>query len=371
MILQSLEPTELAIPFKQAFKHASAERHATQSLWIRARATSGAVGFGEGCPREYVTAESMSTAFAFVERHTKEWLAGITSLGVLAEWVRTHVLEIDANPAAWTAVELALLDLLGKEQHISVEGVLGLPELSGHFCYTAVIGDGPHAQFSSQLDRYMQQEFRFFKIKLSRDLSENREKVRLLTEAGIAGSAVRADANNLWQDADACIAALESLNFGFMALEEPLSAGDWAGLNRVAEATNIPVILDETVSREEHLDLLSPKKGRWIVNCRVSKMGGLLRSLELQRSAQCRGLGIIVGAHVGETSVLTRAALTLAAAAGSALLAQEGAFGTHLLTHDMADPPLMFGRGGVLEISEAGLGARPGLGLNISEGMQN
>ena len=171
---------------------------------------------------------------------------------------------------------------------------------------------------------------------------------------------MRADANNLWQGADACIADLKSLSYRFMALEEPLGAGDWAGLDRVAEATNIPVILDETVSREKHLDLLSPAKGRWIVNCRVSKMGGLLRALELQRSAQSRGLGIIVGAHVGETSVLTRAALTLAAAARGALLAQEGAFGTHLLTHDMADPPLMFGRGGVLEIAEAGLGARPG-----------
>jgi L-alanine-DL-glutamate epimerase-like enolase superfamily enzyme len=371
MILQSLEPTKLAIPFKQAFKHASAERHVTQSLWIRATATSGAIGFGEGCPREYVTAESMSTALAFVERHSKEWLAGITSFGALGEWVRAHVLEIDANPAAWTAVELAVLDILGKEQHMSVEAMLGLPELAGRFCYTAVVGDGPPAQFASQLDHYVQQEFSLFKIKLARDMAENREKVRLLTEAGIAGSAVRADANNLWQDADACIADLESLGCRFMALEEPLGAGDWAGLNRVAEATNTPVILDETVSREEHLDLLSPAQGRWIVNCRVSKMGGLLRSLQLQRFAQSRGLGIIVGAHVGETSVLTRAALTLATAAHGSLLAQEGAFGTHLLAHDKADPPLMFGPGGVLEISEAKLEAKSGFGLNISGEMQN
>ena len=165
---ESLEPAELAIRSNRHCKQDVGRTTCNTSLWIRARATSGAVGFGEGCPREYVTAESMSTALAFVERHREEWLAGITSLGVLAEWVRTHVLEIDANPAAWTAVELALLDLLGKEQQMSVEGMLGLPELTGRFCYTAVIGDGPPAQFSSQLDRYLQQEFRSFKIKLSR-----------------------------------------------------------------------------------------------------------------------------------------------------------------------------------------------------------
>ena len=65
MMLESIEASELAIPFKGAFKHAAAERHATQSLWVRAHAASGETGFGEGCPREYVTAESLGTALSF------------------------------------------------------------------------------------------------------------------------------------------------------------------------------------------------------------------------------------------------------------------------------------------------------------------
>jgi len=68
MTLRSLEASELAIPFKGAFKHASAERHAMQSLWVRVYSESGAQGFGEGCPREYVTGESISAALAFVDR---------------------------------------------------------------------------------------------------------------------------------------------------------------------------------------------------------------------------------------------------------------------------------------------------------------
>ena len=51
MILESIEASELAIPFKEAFKHAAAERHSTQSLWVRAREAGGETGFGEGCPR--------------------------------------------------------------------------------------------------------------------------------------------------------------------------------------------------------------------------------------------------------------------------------------------------------------------------------
>ncbi len=95
-------------------------------------------------------------------------------------------------------------------------------------------------------------------------------------------------------------------------------------------------------------------------------MGGLLRSLELLQASQKRGFGIIVGAHVGETSVLTRAALTLAQMAGERLIAQEGAFGTHLIVRDVAEPPLMFGVGGVIDLSESDLASGPGLGLHVT-----
>jgi hypothetical protein len=68
---------------------------------------------------------------------------------------------------------------------------------------------------------------------------------------------------------------------------------------------------------------------------------------------------LIVGSQVGETSLLTRVALAVAHAAGEALLAQEGAFGTLLLENDVCTPPLMFGHGGTLRFESSG----PGWGL--------
>jgi L-Ala-D/L-Glu epimerase len=65
---------------------------------------------------------------------------------------------------------------------------------------------------------------------------------------------------------------------------------------------------------------------------------------------------------VGETSLLTRAALTVAAQAHDLLLAQEGAFGTHLLAADVCEEPLMFGAGGQLALRDP---AAPGLGIAV------
>jgi L-alanine-DL-glutamate epimerase-like enolase superfamily enzyme len=366
LALESIQACALSIPFKAAFKHASAERAATQSLWVQCRSRDGLAGHGEGCPREYVTAESLASAQGFVAAHLHDWLAAFHDLDSLAAWVGQHGAEIDRHPAAWTAVELAFLDLAGKHSGKSIEALLALPELKGRFQYTAVIGDAAAAQFEAQLAHYLKAGFRDFKIKLSGDLARDGDKVRLLGAAGVSPQRVRADANNLWRSAEQASRDLRALDFPFFALEEPLQAGDYAGLRRLAQALDTKIILDESLLRAAQLDELVGFSERCIVNLRVSKMGGLLRSLELAREIRSRGLGLIVGAHVGETSVLTRAALAVAHSARDSLIAQEGAFGTHLLSRDVTESPIMFGAGGILDAERAAFAGKPGLGLVVT-----
>jgi L-alanine-DL-glutamate epimerase-like enolase superfamily enzyme len=136
-------------------------------------------------------------------------------------------------------------------------------------------------------------------------------------------------------------------------------------MHRLASALDTQIILDESLLRADQLDQLSDSADRWIVNLRVSKMGGLLRSLELVRELRRRGLRVILGAHVGETSLLTRAALTVAHSARDLLVAQEGAFGTHLLSTDVVEAPIMFGQGGILDATPLGMKTE-GFGLTVS-----
>jgi L-Ala-D/L-Glu epimerase / N-acetyl-D-glutamate racemase len=366
MQLKSIYASLLSIPFKAAFKHASAERSTTEALWVEAMTQSGLIGFGEGCPRNYVSAETVATARGFVTAFHDEWLERIRDIDSLSEWVRLHRSAIDQNPAAWTAVELALLDAFGKERGCSIETLLGLQPISGQFRYTAVLGDGSMESFQAQLSRYLRLGFRQFKIKLSGIFERDLRKVHALSEAGVTGDAVRADANNLWADIEVAATHLKALGYPFFALEEPLRPNDYGGLRQLAERLGTRVILDESCLREQQIAELPDPLPTWIVNLRVSKMGGLLRSLGVLRSIRERGVGLIIGAHVGETSILTRAGLTAASGARDISLGLEGAFGTHLLSIDVAQPPLMFGLGGVIDVDSLGLSSSPGLGLEIA-----
>jgi L-alanine-DL-glutamate epimerase-like enolase superfamily enzyme len=273
------------------------------------------------------------------------------------------VQDIDRNPAAWCALELALLDLLAREQGQPVEALLGLPPLRGPFRYTAVLGDADVGTFSKQLERYRQAGFTQFKVKLSGRYEHDRDRLAQFSEECAAGCDVRLDANNLWQDWRVASDYLQRLPGSFAGIEEPLAAGDQTGMASLFRETGIPVILDESLLRAGQVAGLDEGIG-WRINLRVSKLGGLLRSLDVLEAARDRGIPVIVGAQVGETSLLTRAALTLATAAGDLLTGQEGAFGTHLLSRELCRPVLMFGPGGKLagDVVEA-LAGMPGYGM--------
>jgi L-Ala-D/L-Glu epimerase / N-acetyl-D-glutamate racemase len=353
---------ELRIPFTVAFRHAAAERAETATAWVEAIGDDGVVGCGESCPRTYVTGETLATARAFALKHEASLRAGVSSLDTLREWMAAHWREIDENPAAWCAIELALLDLLGKRQRAPVEMLLSMPLLEGRFCYTAVLGDSSPAGFHAMAERYLQQGFTDFKVKLSGDIQRDSEKLAVFKDRPAGSIRVRADANNLWTNSQQAIDALTHLTFPFFAIEEPIGKDRHGDLPAIARALNCRIVLDESFVRRDQLSLLADPPSQWLVNIRVSKMGGLIRSLEAVDAARRHGVGVIVGAQVGETSLLTRAALPVARAAADRLVAQEGAFGTFLLARDTCQPPIMFGKGGVLDTASTPALAAPGLG---------
>ncbi|MDB5257413.1 MAG: hypothetical protein JWM14_2108 [Chitinophagaceae bacterium] len=348
MKLTGISLKKLNIPFKVSFKHTSAERSVTQSIWVTAVSTSGNVGHGEGCPREYVTNESLDTAAVFFDTYQTSLIDQIHDLDSLTSWLLEHKKEIDKNPAAWCAIELALLDLIAQDNKQSIESTLGLDPISQPFQYTAVLGDSSLEVFTGQLERYLAMGFSDFKIKISGNIETDNQKLFLFNQYDQQKIRVRLDANNIWATAEAAITYIKALSYPIFAIEEPLSAGQYEALNTIAETCGIKIILDESFLNADDFEKISGPAAHWIINLRVSKMGGLLRSLLLVKQARQLGISLIVGAQVGETSLLTRAALTVSNGARDVIIAQEGAFGTLLLQQDICDPPLMFKEKGIL-----------------------
>lgn len=375
MQIRRVEASTFPVPFKRVFRHAQASRSQAENLIVTLHGADGRIGYGEGCPRQYVTGETVDSCASFVRQHSGSFSASVRSAESLLGWIEAHRGAIDENPAAFCAMEIAALDLLGKTLGCSVEEVLGAVQGvatrtgqgPGEIAYSAVLGDMPAPLYRWQLRSYRARGFTDFKVKLSGSARRDRAKLAPFAVSSAKALRVRLDANNFWTSPVECIEHLAGLGEVAFAVEEPLQAGDVAGCAEVARACGLTIIADESLRRVDELAALEDPH-RWIANVRVSKMGGIVRSLEVVAEAARLGVGVIVGCQVGETSLLTRAGIAVISLANEPVVAAEGAFGTHLLSRDLTTQVIMFGRDGVLRCDDLPTGASGfvgGLGLEL------
>lgn len=348
-------------PLRFRFKHASASRATASSIIVKLSDGQNH-GFGEACPRPYVTGETEQSVIDFLESRGEQWAASVRSLDDLRTLLETEGRTIDENPAAFGALELACLSLLAQRAQQSLEALLAVPPLDQDLQYSAVVGDSGPGTTALQSWIYALAGFRDFKIKLGTDLPRDIQRFSRLPP----NIRLRVDANNLYEHPQDFIAHLTALKKPIWAVEEPLRPGDAEGQAHIARQTGVRIILDESLFNQDQLTAYADPSLGWIANIRVSKSGGVLRSIDLARSAQQQGMDVILGAHVGESSLLSRAALTVGQALDTPLLAREGAFGRILVTEDVARPSLRFGRGGRLRLKPWGFADRAGLGLSMA-----
>ena len=89
MTLTQLDIQRIRIPFHGTFRHSSAERSETQSVLVTARDDQGLAGYGESCPRSYVTGEDLESVEAFFAALAEEIKQEIDDVESLREWIET------------------------------------------------------------------------------------------------------------------------------------------------------------------------------------------------------------------------------------------------------------------------------------------
>ena len=350
-----IEVYPLRLNLKTTIRHASATRNEGESIWVRVT-RNGIEGFGEGCPRTYAAGDDLESSITWINDKFIGKYECPESLDELKAWTKNNSSKIDMYPSAWCALEMALLDLFSRESKCSIEEYLGLKNNKRSGRYTAVLPDSKIWEYTVIADKYLIRGLTDYKIKLRGKFEKDQEKLNILHDLckqyGITDIRIRLDANNYWKDkSDEAIEFLKKLDTSIFAVEEPVRAGDIEDIKKVSLETGLPVILDESICTLENLLQFKDLPGKYIANIKISRVGGLLRSLEMIDELKKMNWSVIISCHVGETSLLTRAALIISSCAGESLIAHEGALGDYLIECEPAEPMLKFGRNGILDLN--------------------
>jgi muconate cycloisomerase len=346
-----------AAPFTFGFKSSHVQRLQADSIIVELAFDNGLSGWGECVPRPYVTGETPQSVIRLVGNFYPECLFR-TDISYLAD-IRKVLQNLENNCrelgvpylSALGGVDIALLDALGKLQKKSVIELLG-GVVRDRVPYSLSIPILPQSEVHQIIDIAKRLEFRFIKILMGADPDENLRRVKQVRSELGESADIRLEANGSWTVPEA-IQNIQKLKFfGISAVEQPVEPCNLEGLREVRNKTGIPVILDESMCHFEDAKRVIAAHACDILNIKISKCGGLLRSRRIADFAKDEGIPCQLGAHVGEASILSRAGECFALT-------------TENITLFEGCSPLLFGSGLVTEGVHLDHPASTGLGIRI------
>jgi len=238
-----------------------------------------------------------------------------------------------------------------------------LPAKSQVVTYSAVFSSGDLKNTIELAKRAKQNGIKHIKIKVGKD--SDMECIAGVRDIMGESVSIRLDANCAFNVKKAIqfIGSIEKYNID--SIEQPIKRGNPADLATVKANSSIPIMADESIVTYADAKNLIENDACDYFNLRISKCGGLYRSLAIAELAEQEGIKVQLGCQVGETAVLSAAGRHLAAYLSNIKFI-EGSYSTLLLEEDISKEKIVFGNKG-----EAPVLTGHGLGVNIRKDILN
>jgi muconate cycloisomerase len=327
-------------PFRFSFHSPHTIRIQSDSIVVELQFDNDILGYGESAPRPYVTGETplavANTIGSFFSKILfRSEINSIKDVKRTLDALERECVDnnLDAYNSAIGAIDIALLDALGKLRGVSPHHYLG-PIIGEKISSSLSIPFLHESIIRGLYDELNTLEFDSIKLIMGGVQEYNIERVRMIRSLFGDRLDMRIEANGKWSTEQA-ISYIETLKrFNISGVEQPVARGNIEGLQEIRRKTGIPVIVDESMCSLLDAKKLIEAKACDIINIKISKCGGLLKSKEIREFAESRNIPCQVGAHVGETDILGKAGRYFAMTTRN-LFCFEGF--SHLLFEDLLE----------------------------------
>lgn len=295
MRIDSVQCWTIQAPIAQTYEMSAGTHDAARCVVVRVEAADGAYGFGEA--HQGVGGYSSETTGTMAELFTEVYgpaVIGCESSKVSLLMHRLHKIR-SGNSFIKAAIEMALLDLLGRQLGVPLALLFGGSERSTINLIGGMGFSDPNAA-SARARTLLEAGFGTIKLKVGdREVEDDIDLVKAVrTELG-DGPAIRVDANGAYSLPDATRLAHGIEDLDIELLEQPLARWNLNGMAELRRRTIIPLMADESVETAYDVVRIGRESAADIVKIKVAKVGGILPSLQIIGVAEAFGIGVVVG----------------------------------------------------------------------------
>lgn len=296
------------IPLREPFRIALGTSTVSRNVVIEVETRDGITGMGEASPSKRVLGEDIESVVSTLNMIYHK-ISGWESLSLEKAYSLLH--GTSGSPSAKAALDMALLDIVGKDLGVPVFRLLGGFRDSIETDITIGIMD-PEEQ-ARRAVMHVESGFRILKVKLGEDPETDIRRVRAVRDAVGEGIKIRVDANQGWSVEEAIRVIDRISGYDVELVEQPVRWDDLSGLAEVRKNSPVPVAADESVKTPEDAIRAIEMDAVDIINIKLMKSEGICGAVRIAHISEAAGVKNMVGC-MGESGVGITAAVHVAQA---------------------------------------------------------
>lgn len=386
-----MEDTDLAyfsmrrihMPLKFEFKTAKGLVRNRELLIIEAHGRDGTIGYGENVAfmDPFYSNETLDQSEAFIRdlaapylykvRHelrrqglTRNLAEGLNLYSLVEnmdapEAMQAFQVMASEFPMAIASLEMALLDLAGKQQGWNAVSYVMGQELEDQIPMGLALGDMPLDALMEEINKYIALGCQRIKLKVkpADGLARTRAVRNAFPHIDLAVDANGSYDLGSWSD------LLDYDDFRLKCLEEPFPSHMKKGFQEICRKPDwtlrTPICLDESVMNLGQLKEAHEQGCIDVLNVKIGRLGGLYNVKEMINYCRQHGIGYWIGSMV--ESSLSKTMHVQLAALGDSYMAGDLSDSSRYFPMDLSIPDLSF-VGGYMTVPKG-----PGLGLSINQ----
>jgi muconate cycloisomerase len=346
-------------PLKMKRRHGVGDIERTMpGVIVQIATDSGIVGWGEAAPWAVFTGTAEANAQA-IHVYFRPLLIGAdpTRVTVLMEAIDHAVV---GHGEAKAAVEMALLDIVGKRLGAPVHALLG-GAVRDSIPLSVSIANPDFDEDMALAQRLAREGVGIFKVKTGfLDHAQDLARMERLRAELPRHVDLRIDYNQGLAPWDALAKVRDMERFRPTFIEQPVPRDQRAAMGEIARALDTPIMADESVFSPQEAIELARERYADLVSVKIMKCGGIFKAREIAAIAGAAGLAGY-GGTMFEGGIAIAAGLHMVAATPNVSLGAEFYTSTYVMGVEVLATPIR------IENGRTQVPAGPGLGVAVDE----
>ena len=309
--IKNVEVFSLNIPLKKPIKMSGITVQNAENIIVKITSNNNLYGWGEASSAPTMTGEFVEGMHA-AGKFIKNQLIGM-KIKKLFDINALKKLPIYENKGTLSAFEMALIDLILKEEKTSFQKFFGLRERNDIPIIQMVAGSDLDEEILN-VKQAISNGFNCFKIKIgsSNNYKYDLERCTKIISSVDSSCIFSADANEGYTNEDALNFALEAKNCGLKFFEQPIPSKDLDFMNIITTKSSVPICSDEGAHSKKDIDDIINNRTSNGVSLKTIKLGGIVDVLNCAIFANENNISVNLAGKVAETSISSYAIANIA-----------------------------------------------------------